>query len=412
MAHGERRGLKLVLVLTVASLLLLADGAGQGFAMTNYKTHSLTLKSMSRYRPDYQYSRSSRRLILKSLGTAKLKKSSFWNSKPFQFSTPVVSGDMLFIGVDAHMFYGIDANKVKKRWTYQTEGPVQSRALVDGDVVYFGDAKGFAYAVSASDGKEVWKTFVDSPILSSPLIIGDRVYLVSETGRLFALNRGSGQQLLSTEPIYKSAGFSIRRTSNPVYFNGKILFGTSTGTLIAYGEGGSIAWVKQLGNRQDLVYDLDSEPLIDGNNIYLTTADRNVFCLDGTNGTVVWSNSETGGPNDLALSEGRLFASGGGVLAAIMAADGSVIWEQDFEIPEISSPSVYDKIVAVADTKEKFYLVDTDTGDVILERFIKKGSFGDPLFVGDRVYLIANTGLLYGFSVKEKAAKAPAKAMK
>lgn len=407
MAHGERSHNGLIAVVICVSFLwpLITRGGGELYAMTNYKKHSLSLQTMSRYKPDYGYTKSGRRITLKSIGTVKLKKSTFWNTRPFQFSTPLIAGDMLYVGVDARFFYGIDANRVKKRWQYATEGPVQSRATIEGDIVYFGDAKGFVYALSASDGKEVWKSFADSPIYAAPLIVGDRVYVVSESGRLIALSRSSGEVVLSTEPIEKTMGFAIRRSSNPVYLNGKILFGTSTGTLIAYGEGGSIAWVKQLGDRQELVYDLDSEPLIDGGRIFLATADRNVFCLDGSSGAVLWSTPEAGGPNDLAMGGGRLHVSGGGVLAAIMPSDGSIIWEQDFETPEISSPTVSNELVAVANTTEKIFLVDSASGDVLFERYIDDGAFGDPVFSGDRLYVMANTGLLYGFQVKEKQAK-------
>ncbi len=404
MAHCERYHLRLI-VLAVA--LFVCIGGGDLFAANKYQRQT-SIVSHTRYPRMYHLKRGDVHASVKKIGAVKLKKSSFWNKKPFQFSTPLVTDSMLFIGVDAGVFYGIKADKMKKAWQYKTAGPVQSKAAVDGETVYFGDADGFAYALSSTDGKEIWKTQLDSAILAAPLIIGDRIYFVTESARLYALNRGSGEELMRTEPLEKSMGFSVRRASNPVYTNGLIIFGAATGALLAYRENGNLVWVKQLGERQEIVSDLDSQPLVQGGNVFVTTADKRVFCVNAATGNIVWASAEAGGPNDLAISGDKLFAAGGGVLSALTVSEGGKLWEQDFETPEISSPAVYEKIVAVVSTNEKLFLVDSDNGDIIFMRFVKKGSFGDPVFSDNRLYIISNTGLLYGFSVKEKAPK-PAK---
>ncbi len=414
MACGQRIHLRLTAVLAASLFILPVFVSQPRIAATAWASKQMPSKHLSsneslNSRRDYKKWRESkmgaRRVSVKKIGGLKLKKSSFWNKKPFQFSTPFVDGKLLLIGVDAGVFYGLDAEKIKKIWQYKTEGPVQARASTAGEAVYFGDADGYAYALSKSDGKEIWKVPLDSPILAAPLIVNDRVYFVTENGKLFALQRDSGQELAHTDPLDKTVGFSVRRTSDPVWSGGLILFGTSPGVLLAYHENGSLAWVKQLGDRQELVYDLDSRPLVEGNNVYVTTADRKVFCLDRTSGNVLWSNDQAGGPNDLAIDEGKLYASGGGVLQAMDPSNGDFFWEQDFETPEISSPAISNKTVAIVTTNDKFYLVDNETGDIMFERFVKKGSFGDPLFVDGRLYIISNTGIVYSFLVRDKPAK-------
>ena len=353
--------------------------------------------------------KSDRRLSVKGTGSTKLKKTTFWNKKPFQFSTPLVSESMIFIGSDSGVFYGIDANKIKKHWKYEAEGSIQSKAQADGGVVYFGDDKGYAYALSATDGKEIWKSFLEWPIVAEPLLSGDRIFFVTERGSLIALSKADGREIFRTPPIEKAVGFSIKGGSAPVWSGGLILFGTSTGMLLAVRENGNLAWVKQLANRQELVYDLDSKPLIEAGRIFVATADRNVYCLDPNGGNVIWSTSEAGGSNDLTLNAGKLYATGGGVLSSINADDGSIIWQQDFETPEISSPAVSQNIAAVISTHDKFYLVDAETGDILFERYIKKGSFADPVFMGDRLYMISNSGVVISYWVHEKASKPPKK---
>lgn len=401
MARGKRIDIRLIIAVFVALFLF----SGNICAKEMPKRHLSSSESLSRHKEMKRWSemrKSTLRIKIKKIGSVKLKKSTFWNKKPFQFSTPLIVDSKLFIGVDAGVFYGVDADKVKKLWQYKTEGPVQAQASSDGSVVYFGDAKGYAYALDGANGSEIWKVSVEAPILAAPLILNDRVFFVTDTGRLVALGKDNGQEILRTESIEKSIGFSIKRASNPVWSDGLIIFGTAPGALVAYRENGNLAWVRQLGDRQEMVSDVDSRPLIDGGRIYVASADRNVFCLEHAGGNILWSTPDVGGPSDVVLENGKLYATGGGILAAINPADGDAMWEQDFETPEVSSPAVFQKIIAVITTYGKLYFVDDETGEIVYDRNIRKGSYGDPVFIGDHLYFISNTGRLFGFIVREK----------
>jgi outer membrane protein assembly factor BamB len=353
-----------------------------------------------------QVTRSKRRVSVKKLEVTKLKKSTFWNKKPFQFSTPVISGGVLYIGVDAGVFYALDAEKLNKIWEYKTAGPVQSPAAVSEGVVYFGDADGHAYALSAADGREIWKIGLESPIYTAPLPAGDRVYFAVDSSQLFALHKSAGTIIWGTDPLPKPVGFSVKRGSSPVLSGDLIMFGNSQGMLMAYTGNGNLSWARQLGDRQAMISDLDSRPLVEGGCVYAATADRNVFCVDPRGGNVLWSIPDLGGANDIVLSGDKLFVSGGGVLSKVEAQSGTMIWDQDLETPEISSPAISGNIVAVVSTKDKFYLIDPDTGDIIYDRFIRGGSFGDPLFMGDHLYILSNSSRIYAFKIKEKTPKA------
>jgi outer membrane protein assembly factor BamB len=400
-----------VAVFLFTSVVIFSEGiiaTGKAYAAQRYNPHVLSwesLKSPESLKRWQKYRQSDRRLAVSKAGVIKLKKSSFFNTKPFQFSTPTYADSMIFVGVDAGVFYGIRADHLKKMWKYKTEGPVQAASSVEDNVVYFGDIKGHAYALSTSDGGEIWKTTLDAPILVAPLLLHDRVYFATDSGRLIALNKTSGEEIWHTDPIEKSVGFAIKGASSPVSSNGVILFGTSTGILVAYRENGDLAWVKQLAERQGMFTDLDSKPLIVDGRIYVDSADQKVFCLDQNRGSVLWSTSEIGGANNLFLDSNRLYATGAGVLASVDATNGNIIWKQDFETPEVSAPAVNQGIVAVVSTKDKLYLVDDQTGDILFDRYVKGGSFGDPIFIDNHLYLISNTGRLYSFVVREKPPK-------
>lgn len=331
----------------------------------------------------------------------KLKKASFWNKRPYQFSTPVISEGILYVGVDASRFYAIDASREKKIWEFETEGPVQGKAAITDGTVYFGDSKTFIYALDAATGEEKWRSRLDNEILATPLVSGGRVYVADMTGRLYALDRATGSQIWHTSSSDRNIGFSIRRASSPVEVGGMIVVGTATGSVVAYRLGdGSVAWIRQIGDRQSQVYDVDAMPLVSGGRIYVSSADGALAAIDASSGQVLWV-TDGGGPNDLLLVDDRIFAASGGVLTSIDANSGSTLWQQDFKTPEISSPVANDHYVAVVSTTDKFYLVDRETGDVVYDRFVRRGALGDPIVDGDHIYLLSNSSALWSFKVRE-----------
>jgi len=99
------------------------------------KRHFLSHESLRRpeqYRRLSSYIKSDRRIELSRRKVVSLKKSSFWNSRPYQFSTPLLSDGKIFVGVDAGYFYSIDTKLKNKIWSYKADGAIQAEATVSG----------------------------------------------------------------------------------------------------------------------------------------------------------------------------------------------------------------------------------------------------------------------------------------
>ncbi len=389
------------------SLLMFCIGAEVQARPNHHLTSHESIRYREMSRKWRKLQQTDRRVKVNKLAVLRLKKSSFFDTKPFQFSIPIANQDMLFVGVDAGVFYGIDAQELKKVWKYETQGPVQAPAAVKNNVVYFGDIDGYVYALNADNGQEIWKQPLGDTVLARPIIYQDRVYFVTNSSRLFCLNISNGQEIWHTDSYGKNIGFKVRGGSSPVLYEKLILFGNARGMIMAYQLDGSLAWVRQLGDRTALVSDLDSKPLIAQGCVYVATADHRVFCLDPhSSGQVKWAVEGIGGVNDLLLAKDKLYISGGSIIAAATPDQGYLLWEQDLEVPGISSPAIGENVVAVAATKGRFYLVDPLTGDILFSRYIRGGgSFSDPLFVKDKLVLLSNSGRLYFFEVKEKPPK-------
>lgn len=401
----SHRWLKITLSVLLAVFLF---PMGDAFARYRERPKRHFLSWESRQRPDQyrrlkSYTKSNRRFDLDRRRVVNLKKTTFWNVRPYQFSTPVIVGDRIYVGVDAGYFYAIDAKLSRKLWTFETEGAVQAAAAADETGVFVGDCKANVYAMAAETGSELWRAKLDTTIMAAPLISGNRVYVSTMSGRLYALDRATGGELWHTDANERSFGFSVRRQASPVLYNGMVLVGSSSGLLVAFRENdGQAAWAKQLGDKRSQLFDVDSKPLLIDNRLYVTTADGNLTCIDVGNGDVLWE-ADAGGVNDPLYHEGRVYVSDGGVLSAVDAVNGHMIWQQEFDEPALSSPAGGLHYISVAATTDKLYIVDSETGDVLFERYIRKGSYGDPVIVGDMLYVLSNSGRLFTFKVIEKA---------
>ena len=243
---------------------------------------------------------------------------------------------------------------------------------------------------------------LDTSIIAKPLIDNDRLYIVTMSGRLYALDRHSGVEFWHTNSHERNFGFSVRRSAMPIIKDGLIYVGTSSGTLIAYHKNsGGVAWVRQIGDRREQVYDIDGKPVFIGDRLYVTSADGRLTCLDSNTGRVLW-HVGAGGANDPLYYNGKLYVTGGGTLSCVDPDGGYVLWQQDLDEPGLSSPAAGDNYIAVASTKDRLFLVDSETGDIAFTRYIRKGSFGDPVVVGDMLYILSNSGRLFTFKVTER----------
>lgn len=331
----------------------------------------------------------------------KLRANSLSNKRPFQFAAPVTDGETVFVGVHRGVFYAVHARRGKKLWRFHTQGPIHARAALAGDRVFVPDAKGFVYALNKKDGRLEWRTEVGSEIMSAPLVHENKLYIVTLAKELAALNLSDGTLLWKRSVGSRDSGFTVRGSADPVFIGGNLLVGYSDGTLVAHDpESGSVRWTKNLGDRIRDFHDVDSTLVVSGSLAYLTSADGKLFALNPNDGSIVWQ-AQSGGANEVAVADSFLYVTADGVVSCFKAESGQILWEQDLQVPGLSSPAVYGPWLVVAATQGKMFFLDRNTGDIVNFWHVKGGSFSDPLLDGQWLYLLSNSARLYRFEFKE-----------
>jgi polyvinyl alcohol dehydrogenase (cytochrome) len=291
------------------------------------------------------------------------------------------------------------------KWTFPTQGIVNSTPAVAGDVVYAGDNSGAFYSLGR-DGTLLWEQHVGAAITASALVMGDRVLFGDQAGFIHGLDRHSGAILWSVQPnphpeaaIYGSPTPVGRRVAigissneeaaagNPGYpcctFRGSVaLLDPADGTVgwqhYFITEAQSKAGASGVGVWATPTYDRDSGLLYvtTGNNYTTpTTGNENaIVALDARSGDVVWVNQRT--PDD---SWNFRYPISPGHIDADFGDSAQIYW------------AAGRKVVGAGQKTGFYFVLDAATGKLINQLQVEPdgplgGLFADTAVAGDVVY--------------------------
>ncbi len=338
------------------------------------------------------------KLPIRQKWVTKLKKEKFITPRPYQYSTPAITEDVVYVGTMRGEVYALQAKSGKKLWDTRLSSSIYAEPVVNGTSVYVADRKGTLYALEKTTGKIEWQVDTMAEISARPLIADDTIYVTTVLKQLFAIDKLGRGRKWQTSKFGHLPKMTIKGSSSPVIYNGRIYVGYSDGTFICYGaEDGGVIWAKQLSDKNARFTDISGTPLIVNDVIYISSVDGQAFALDPKDGVVIWS-TDRGGPNDVAYEDGRLFISGGGTVSALDAASGALVWEQKLvDQVETSPPAVKDGVVVVVSTKDKIFALDAKTGEIKLNRYLGRGTFGHPVIVDKTLYIFTNSSHMHAF---------------
>lgn len=248
-------------------------------------------------------------------------------------SAPVLYKDKVFLGSDSGYFWALRQSdgscvwKKKVGWHPKGKSIFSTPALYQ-DTVYFGAYDGNVYALDADTGAKKWMFMEADWVGSSPalapklglLFIGLEFGLRRKQGGIVALDMATGEKKwehIMPEMTHGTPTFSSRFNVVAIGSNNHdaYLFEATEGRLLWKNTiGGDIKGAPAIhdtrsqvvfGATDGGVYFFDllsgallahiatdfailSTPLIEGNNVYVTSADKTIRCIDITTHEVRW----------------------------------------------------------------------------------------------------------------------------
>ncbi len=315
--------------------------------------------------------------------------------KPLLYKDQVIQGNSLD-GISS-----INANTGNVLWKVKIPNGIEASGALFENKIFVGANDGFFYCLQAEDGKILWKFPIQVEGLSEPLVSEGVVYFLTGANTLYAVDIESGKQ----KWIYSrqdTSPMSIRGGSKPAIRNGTIYTGFSDGAIVALlAQNGAVKWEKSLSKNKKFK-DIDTNPLIEGDYLYLSSYDDQIFCLKAGTGETVWSASG-GGYGSLSLIQDKLLVPDSkGQLLALNKESGKKEWS--FKLKEgLPTGAVAMKgFLIFGESAGSLQILDQNTGKWLSSFTPGRGILAVPTVdeKNNRVYFISNEGNLYGVQVQ------------
>jgi outer membrane protein assembly factor BamB len=240
-----------------------------------------------------------------------------FHTKWFIWSSPTVCNGKVYFGSGASKIFCIDAETGFELWNHSTGNVVDSSPAVVNGRVFIGSWDGNVYCLDADTGEEVWWYQTGDWVVSSPAVVDDRVFVGSKDKKVYCFDAdpSDGNDEGFDDPdgvIYDliwthSTGYWVY--SSPAVYNGKVYIGafeeypaTGGSFMCLNASTGTTVWL--YNDTGDWVV---SSPAVASGKVYFGCHDDNVYCLNATNGKMIWK-----------------YATGGWVKCSPSVADGKV----------------------------------------------------------------------------------------
>lgn len=270
-----------------------------------------------------------------------------------------------------------DKESGKEIWRRSVLNGVESTAALVGEQIYFGANDGYFYCISALNGDVKWTFPTRIENLAEPLIVEDLVIFLSGANTVYSLEAATGKQAW----IYTrqdTQALSIRGGSRPAYRGGNVYVGFSDGAIVALtAKTGQMKWEKQL-NKNKRFRDLDSNPVVDGEFLYIAGFDDHLYALRSATGDLVWKSDKGGYGTPLVTKDHIYYATSVGEFEALDRSTGQKVWAYPTGEGIATSAQIYKGLLVFGESQGSLKFLEIGTGKLVAEFDPGRGIFSPP----------------------------------
>ena len=224
-------------------------------------------------------------------------------------------------------------------------------------------------------------------------------------GRLIALEPADGRQRWVYETTVPA--LSLRGNSKPVISGNVVIAGFSSG--IAAGvdaNNGFLLWEERIAvpqGRYDIerIIDIDGDPVVVGNVVYMGSYQGNLMGLDVQTGRIVWGLPGST-YHGLALGLGNIYwVDSFSHVYAVQNNTERTVWENDsLRLRRITAPTTFNNFVAVADFEGYLHILSQIDGSFVARTRVDRDGVRAPIVADGRtIYVYGNSGRLSAYSL-------------
>jgi len=323
--------------------------------------------------------------------------------------SPVLFGEDIYAASANGRVYKISSVTGKQVWQAKLKKETVSAGVgVGGGLVLIGTDQGVVYAFSQADGSISWKAQLASEILASPVIDNNVIVARTGDGKVFGLSSydGSVKWTISRQ----LPKLTLRGDSRPVVTQGVAFIGFSDGNMAALrADNGSALWDFPISfprgtNEIDRLSDVDTNPLLVGDFLYISSYQEVTHALDIRNQRIAWS-ADVSSFHSLAYDAAYLYITDKlGVVHQLDRANGQKGWSQaSLQHFSVSAPISVGPYVLVSEGDGGLYVLRKTDGKIVGRHNLgAKTIIGEPIVDSDIVYFLDSNGSLQSVSIVNK----------
>jgi len=336
-------------------------------------------------------------------------------------SSPVIVGDVVYVGTDDGHLLALDRLTGRTRWRYDAKSAVQSSPAVARGLVFIASRDGVVHAVHASTGTVAWRrpTGASLPFpwghesgdryISSAVYSDGSVYIGAGDGYVYSLNAATGQ-------VRWRARTEGRVRATPAVADGRVFAASFDGRVYAFdAASGALRWRYETEgvrlNSANFGFDrrsVQSSPAVANGVVFVGARDGFLYALNATDGTLRWRfDHKVSWVNaSPAVANGVVYAgsSDGHFVQAVDAATGAERWRAETG-PAIvwSSSAVTDRHVFFGDGAGRLHVADIATGKIVATFRTGAGVFSSPVVDANLVVFGSSDGGVYALRLGGEA---------
>ena len=279
---------------------------------------------------------------------------------------------------------------------------------VGSGLVAVGSDDGVVIALNQEDGSVAWEAQLDSEILASPVIDSDIVVARSVDGKVYGLDTFDGSVLWTISR--QLPRLTLRGDSRPVITQGVVFAGFSDGNMAAVeARSGRALWDFPISfargtNEIDRLADVDTDPLLVGQYLYVTSYRETTHALNIQTQSIDWS-AEVSSFSPMAYDAANLYISDrNGVIHQLDRRSGTTNWSQKgLRLFTTSAPISLGAHVLVSEGDGGLYVLRKSDGQLVGKHRLGASTIiGQPVYEDGRVIFMDSNGGLQSISVVDR----------
>ncbi|MCH9049047.1 MAG: outer membrane protein assembly factor BamB [Proteobacteria bacterium] len=326
------------------------------------------------------------------------------SSKHFLKLTPAHINGKVFVADIYGNLEGIDATSGKTLWKSDADLTITGGPGASEKLTLIGSDEGDVLAYTSETGELIWQAKVSSEILSAPIEAYDIVVVRTIDGKIFGLNASNGSHLWIYDRTVPA--LTLRGTSNPVITGDIIIAGFDGGRLAAIElHTGKLIWETSISlasgrSQLERMVDIDSDPVIIGNDIYVATFQGRLASVTLESGRISWTRDISSYAGLTSDGQNIYITDDQSHVWALDRASGNSIWKQENLFARmVTAPATIGDLVVVGDLEGYLHWMDKSSGQFVARTRVSNSPIiAPPVAVEDIVYAYSSDGTLAAYT--------------